>query len=171
MTMDAKDLSNLYTEQGLSIYKIAERTGICKSSIHQLLVKYNIPRRTAYGSGGKRHVGHTYINRGYVYIVLERGDFFYPTASKAGHIAEHRLVMAKSLGKNLHTWELVHHINGIKDDNRRENLQLVTDDRHRQITILENRIVRLEDKVEEQAKLIKLIQWQNREINKKEVSF
>lgn len=36
-------------------------------------------------------------------------------------------------------------LDGIKDDNRIENLQLATDDRHNGITILENRIKRLEN--------------------------
>ena len=39
------------------------------------------------------------------------------------------------------------------------------------ISILENRIERLENKVEEQGKFIKLLQWHNKEKNKREVSF
>jgi len=91
--------------------------------------------------GGKRK--HSY---GYVLILLEKSDFFYSMSHSSDYVLEHRLVMAKYLGRCLHSWEIVHHRNHIKNDNHIENLQLVSDDRHKQITILENKIKRLERK-------------------------
>ena len=98
---------------------------------------------------------------GYVNIKLQRDDFFFPMVRSNGYVYEHRLVVAKALGRNLLRWEIVHHKNGDKQDNRYpENLQLVTDDRHKQITILERRIDWLEGEAENQDKQIKLLKWQ-----------
>ena len=62
---------------------------------------------------------------GYIQIKLSSDDFFYPMTGKRGYILEHRLVMAKHLGRLLEKNEVVHHINGIKNDNRLENLKIV----------------------------------------------
>ena len=84
---------------------------------------------------------------GYVLVYVSPNDFFYSMANNNGYVMEHRLVMAKSLGRNLHRWEIVHHKNHNKQDNRIENLQLVSGDKHTQITIMEERIKHLESRV------------------------
>jgi len=115
--------------------------------------------------------GRTNAGGGYIQIWLSPDDFFYPMANKQGYVLEHRLVMAKKLGRCLHSWEVVHHkgirYKGIKNksDNLEDNLQLNSDVRHNQLTILETKIDRQSKLIEELKKEIRQFK---ESLNKKE---
>jgi hypothetical protein len=48
----------------------------------------------------------------------------HPMAQRNGHVLEHRLVMSDQLGRVLERNETPHHKNGVRTDNRIENLEL-----------------------------------------------
>lgn len=89
---------------------------------------------------------------GYILMKLKPEDFFYSMTSIEGKVSEHRLIMAKHLNRCLLPWEIVHHKNGIKDDNRIENLHLLPSRSlhivdtltKRRISVLEQRVTFLE---------------------------
>jgi len=70
--------------------------------------------------GLKKSKGIQKHSSGYVMIYIPE----HPYASVRNTVLEHRLVMEKHIGRTLLPEEVVHHINGVKDDNRIENLQL-----------------------------------------------
>ena len=70
--------------------------------------------------GGKKN------NNGYVMIYKP----LHPNSDLQGYVREHRLVAEKLLQRYLTKDEIVHHKNGIRDDNREENLQILDKRKH-----------------------------------------
>ncbi len=55
---------------------------------------------------------------------VEDSKGYMSVSTETGMKAEHRMVMVEKLGRELREAESVHHINGIRNDNRPENLEL-----------------------------------------------
>jgi hypothetical protein len=96
--------------------------------------------RTAKQAFGKAHRGNkatnwkggSYLTRGYRVVTLEPKDSPFRSMTKAGrYVAEHRLILARSLRRPLKASEIVHHRNGVKADNRLSNLELTDNATHK----------------------------------------
>lgn len=101
--------------------------------------------------GGKR------IADGYIAVYLDVNNPYFAMADKINHyIREHRLIMAEHLKRCLSRTEHVHHKNGIRTDNRIENLELISPANHNLYTKF--------CKDCELRKEIRLLKWQIKEL-------
>lgn len=128
--------------------------------------KYRGPKNPAW-KGGRQHT-----KDGYILVSIQPGDPFYAMNNGSRYVLEHRLVMAQHLGRPLTKDEVVHHRNGIKDDNRIENLELARNGEHSKAHsegyqdgyaqgLIDGRteqVRKLKSLIEEQSKRIKVLE-------------
>lgn len=72
------------------------------------------------------------VSDGQGYVMIWKPDHSHRT--KENYVKEHRLIWEQHHKASLLPWAHIHHINGIRDDNRIENLQGLTHGQHTSIT-------------------------------------
>lgn len=132
--IDEKELMRLYLHEKKSAKEVSEIFGVGVGVIYSRLKELNITRTNSQARIKKHPANYRgwYIEKksGYKIVVISE---IHPFASmgirfsnnhNSLYVREHRLVMAEHLGRPLERWEVVHHKNHIKLDNRIENLEL-----------------------------------------------
>lgn len=82
------------------------------------------------GANNPAYKGGSYVNT-YGYVLLNKPG--HPNLDKSGYVAEHRFIMSQHLGRPIKKDEDVHHINGNRQDNRIENLELLSHGEHKRL--------------------------------------
>ena len=111
---------------------VAKRIGRSKSAVDHMAYRMKIKKdpesmfaiRSAAMKGKSSGNFKGYrrkTSKGYITLYRPGED----GADKNGLIMEHRYIMAKHIGRSIRADEVVHHINGIRSDNRISNLKLM----------------------------------------------
>ena len=132
-TLSEEEISQIFelARTDMSQRAIGEKFGLSQSRISSLLRYHGIykphgrPKPKREKSVGWRGGIHK-APQGYVWELVDHDDPMASMRTSNGYVLQHRLVMARHLGRPLTQTENVHHINGIRDDNRLENLELWT---------------------------------------------
>lgn len=116
-------------EGGRSEQSIADELGISQGAVSNRLIAEGVITRGPAPRGDKHHSwkgGRTVNDDGYVKVRPTAADLTVCTPDSNGYVLEHRLVMARALGRPLlpHPTETVHHKDGDHGHNDLSNLQL-----------------------------------------------
>ena len=113
---------------GDSVFQIHKQTGVNQGTIRRRLEAAGVQVESRHAKGERIPGFRNYrINGsgGYVLRNVPADSPFASMRNGKGYVPEHRLVVAERLGRPLRKDEHVHHIDGNRQNNTDENLQLV----------------------------------------------
>ena len=104
--------------------KLQQDSGLCPMHKRRLLKHGSVgppgPSRRRNGGWGTPQRGSFINDHGYRMVHVPDS----PMSNPRGYVPEHRTAVSRHLGRELYENENVHHINGVRTDNRLENLEL-----------------------------------------------
>ena len=117
-------LISFYYNQGFSASQTGKQLGHSASSVFRYLRHYGLEPRPSTHPGKKGHENPNWKGgrrlRADGYVMLRKTT--HPRASSHGEVLEHIVIWEEANGTPVPPGSVIHHLNGIKSDNRPENL-------------------------------------------------
>jgi len=126
-----------FYQQGLSAWEVSAKLGLSRSFVYRTLRKLGISRTMSQAQ-------HLRFDKGYKanqteggraksggYVVVQCPN--HPKAMKSGYVFEHILIWEETHNQPLPDGWVVHHLNGIKNDNRPCNLVGMPSRKHQNV--------------------------------------
>jgi hypothetical protein len=147
-TVTKEELTNYYVEQQMSMVMISKILDCSNGHVNWLFNKFNIRKRNKsealklainLGRAERPSIedhpnyknGRILMSGGYIGILMKD----HPEANLRHYVFEHRLVWERIHGPIPEGW-VIHHLNGIKTDNRPENLSAMPRKSHHYALLL-----------------------------------
>ncbi|MDQ3326980.1 MAG: HNH endonuclease [Chloroflexota bacterium] len=111
-------------DDGARVSEIMAETGKCRATVCTYLTE---AERDIANAGQRHHMwkgGRVVDSFGYIRVLIPEDDPMYCMVNSQRYVLEHRLFMARALGRPIDKRDTVHHIDGNRQNNALDNLQL-----------------------------------------------
>jgi len=157
LNISKEKIIDLYLNKKMGVRSVAGKLGCCAETIERRMKLWGIPRRSVQEAmkiqvernGGHSHNykgGRRFSDGGYILIYMP--EHSRATQSGKCYVLEHIVVWENYHKKRLPNGYIIHHLNGIKTDNRPENLFAMKRGEHMRLAEpYKKRIRKLEEEI------------------------
>lgn len=144
LKLKREELKKMYWDKCLSVRDIAENFNVTAGTITYWMKKLKVSFRTQEEACNTKKCRKKNSES----IMQEKHPLWKGKIKKMGYtmirlpgkyVLEHRFLVEKEIGRKLEKFEVVHHINNIRDDNRMENLYIFYKREHDKFTSSKNK--------------------------------